>query len=154
MCIKYKVLINFLLCVSWRMVNSTVPILLQNCRPNCRGGGGGHLYLRLDIILVKGLSKHTLNTYFSGMKIDPKYSFFLICVLCPFQNLSIWPKTYLFSNFARFCIPKRCMRVHYLVLKNNPNYVIFFYEDDIQPQIQVPPPQAKLLTIYFYHKSV
>ena len=35
-------------------------------------GGGGHLYFRLDIILVKGLSKHTLNTYFSGMKIDPK----------------------------------------------------------------------------------
>ena len=44
----------------------------------------GHLYFRLDIILVKGLSKHTLNTYFSGMKIDPKYAFlhavFLICV--------------------------------------------------------------------------
>ena len=33
---------------------------------------GGHLYFRLDIILVKGLSKHTLNAYFSGMKIDPK----------------------------------------------------------------------------------
>ena len=29
--------------------------------------GGGHLYFNLDIILVKGLSKHTLNTYFSGM---------------------------------------------------------------------------------------
>ena len=27
-------------------------------------GGGEHLYFRLDIILVKGLSKHTLNTYF------------------------------------------------------------------------------------------
>ena len=36
---------------------------------------GGHLYLKLDIIRVKGLSKHTLNTYFSGMKIDPKYAF-------------------------------------------------------------------------------
>ena len=35
---------------------------------------GGHLYFRLDIILVKRLSKHTLNTYFSGMKIDPKYA--------------------------------------------------------------------------------
>ena len=30
-----------------------------------------------------------------------------------------------------------------LVLKNNPNYVIFFYEDDIQLQIQVPPPPPK-----------
>ena len=37
--------------------------------------GGGHLYFRLDIIRVKELSKHTLNTYFSGMKIDPKYAF-------------------------------------------------------------------------------
>ena len=36
----------------------------------CKRGGG--LYFRLDIIHVKGLSKHTLNTYFSGMKIDPK----------------------------------------------------------------------------------
>ena len=54
---------------------------------------GDHLYFRLDIILVKRLSKHTLNTYFSGMNIDPKYgflhAFFLICVSCPFQNLSI-----------------------------------------------------------------
>ena len=32
---------------------------------------GGHLYVRLDIIFVKGLLKHTLNMYFSGMKIDP-----------------------------------------------------------------------------------
>ena len=37
--------------------------------------GGGHLYFRLDIILIKGLSKHTLNTSFSGMKIDPNYAF-------------------------------------------------------------------------------
>ena len=32
----------------------------------------------------------------------------------------------LFSNFARFCTPKRCTRVHCPVLKNNPNYVNFF----------------------------
>ena len=37
--------------------------------------GGGNLYFRLDIILVKRLSKYTLNTYFSGMKINPKYAF-------------------------------------------------------------------------------
>ena len=52
----------------------------------------GHLYFRLDIIPVKGLSKHTLNTYISGTKIDPKYTFlhtfFLISPPCPFQNLS------------------------------------------------------------------
>ena len=42
-----------------------------------------------------------------------------------------------------FCTPKRCMHIHCLVLKNNPNYVIFFYKDDIQLQIQVPPPLMK-----------
>ena len=36
---------------------------------------GGHLYFRLDIVLVKGLTKHILDTYFSGMKIHPKYTF-------------------------------------------------------------------------------
>ena len=49
----------------------------------------------------------------------------------------------LFFQFCMFCTPKRCMRVHCLVLKNNPNYVFFFffffYEDDIQLQIQVAP---------------
>ena len=48
--------------------------------------GGGHLYFRLDIILVEGLSKHTLNTYFSGMKIDPKYAFLHAF---SFMNLSV-----------------------------------------------------------------
>ena len=82
--------------------------------------GEGHLYFRLDIILVKGLSKPTLNTHF--MKIDPKYMFFLFCPSCPFQNLSLWPKTHL---FFQFCTPKRCTHVHCLVLKNNSNYVHF-----------------------------
>ena len=51
--------------------------------------------------------------------------FSLICPSCPFQNLLYDQKHTLFSNFARFCTPKRCMRVHCLVLKNNPNYVNF-----------------------------
>ena len=72
---------------------------------------GGHLYFGLDIILVKLLSKHTLNTYFSGMKIDPKYAFlhvfFLICVSCPSKICQSDPKhTLFFPNFARFCTPK------------------------------------------------
>ena len=124
----------------WILQKYIHQILIRNVVYSIRGGGD--LYFRLDIIRVKGLSKYTLNTYFSCMKIDPKYVFlhvfFLICPLCPFQNLSIWPKTHpFFFNFARFCIPKRCTRVHCLVLKNNPNYVNFFYADDIQLQIQV-----------------
>ena len=108
----------------------------QKFREKYRGGGGeGHLYFRLNIILIKGLTKHTEHI-FSGMKINPKYAFLhafsLICPSCPFQNLPLWPKTHpFFPNFARFCTPKWCTRVHCLVLKNNPNYVNF-YEDDIQ----------------------
>ena len=50
--------------------------------------------------------------------------FFLICPPCPFQNLSIWPKTRPFPPILHvFCTPKRCTRVHCLVLKNNPNYI-------------------------------
>ena len=50
---------------------------------------------RRGIRLVHGLTKSTLITYFSGMKIDPKnaflHAFFLFCLSCSFQNLSIWP---------------------------------------------------------------
>ena len=99
-------------------------------RVGARGGGATRM-ARGGIRLVHGLTKSTLITYFSGMKKDPKYvflhAFFLICLSCSFQNLSIWPEnTPFFSNFARFCTPKRCTHVKCLVLKNNPNYVIFW----------------------------
>ena len=63
---------------------------------------------------VSGLSMDAqksmhLITYFSGMKIDPKYAFlqafFLICPSCPFQNLSIWRKTHPFFQFCTFLYP-------------------------------------------------
>ena len=44
-----------------------------------------------------------------------------------------------FSNFARFCTPKRCTRVQCLVLKNNPNYVNFWTSLIPPLTIQVPP---------------
>ena len=118
-------------------------------------GGGGHLYFRLDIILVKGLSKHTLNTHFSGMKIDPKFvflhAFFLICPSCPFQNDQ---KHTLFSNFARFCTPKRCTRIHCLVLKNNPNYVNFFTRMISNFKYKWPPGNYIFLTFVVSRKYV
>ena len=56
-----------------------------------------------------GHTKSTLITYFSGMKIDPKYvflhAFFSICPSCPFQNQSIWPKTHPFYQFCMFLHP-------------------------------------------------
>ena len=70
--------------------------------------------------------KHPNHVLFRYEKKDPKYAFlhafFLICLSCrpTFQNLSNQKHT-IFSNFARFCTPKQCTRVQYLVLKNNPN---------------------------------
>ena len=55
--------------------------------------GGATQMARGGIRLVHGLTKSTLITYFSGMKKDPIYAFlhafFLICLSCSFQNLSI-----------------------------------------------------------------
>ena len=77
---------------------------------------GGHLYFRLDIILVKGLSKHTLNTKFSCMKIDPKYAFlhafFLIFPSCPFQNMSVWQKNTPFPPILHVFAPLNDVRAY------------------------------------------
>ena len=105
-----------------------------------KGPGWRRLYFRLDIILIKGLSKHTLNTYFSGMKIDPKYEFLHAFVFLSVMSFPKFVNMTKNTPFFQFCTPKRCSCVHCLVLKNNPNYVNFFNEDDIQLQIQVPPP--------------
>ena len=71
--------------------------------------GGATRMARGGIRLVHGHTKSTLITYFSGMKIDPNYAFlhafFLICPSCPFQNLSIWPKTHPFFQFCTFLHP-------------------------------------------------
>ena len=123
----------------WMNVNPQSRDTVVSLRSHCSNGmdrfvgsAGGHLYFRLNVILEKGLSKHTLSTYFPCMKIDTKYAFlhvfFLIFPSCPFTNLWTWSKThsFFFSNLAHFCTPKRCMHVHCLVLKNNPNNVILF----------------------------
>ena len=79
-----------------------------------QGGGGEHLYFRLDIILVKGLSKRTLNTYFSDVKIDPKYVFFayvfvnLCHVLSKFvnmtENIPCFPNVHIFEPLNDVCV--------------------------------------------------
>ena len=98
---------------------------------------------RRGIRFVHGHTKSTLITYFSGMKVDPKYAFlhafFLICPSCPFQNLSIWPKTH---PFFQFCTPKQCTRVQCVVLKNNPNYVNFWMSLIPPLTFECPPPPA------------
>ena len=71
---------------------------------------------RGGIRLVHGLTKGTLITYFSGMKIDPKYAFlhafFLIDLSCSFQNLSIWPKTHPFFPILHVFAPLKDVRAY------------------------------------------
>ena len=87
---------------------------------------GGTRMARGGIRLVHGLTKSILITYFSGMKIDPKYAF--LHVYFSLFSCHVLSKICLYDqkhtpNFAHFCTPKRCMRIHCLVLKSNPNYV-------------------------------
>ena len=63
---------------------------------------------------------------------------------CPFQNLSLWPKTPFFPISHVFAplndvraLPRR---VHCLVLKNNPNHVIFFPRMISNFKYNCPPP--------------
>ena len=95
------------------------------------GGGGGHsngkrgyqarpwTHKKHPNQVLFRYEKKTLN-----MRFCMHFSSFACHVLskiCPYDQ-----KHTLFSNFARFCTPKRCTRVQCLVLKNNPNYVNFW----------------------------
>ena len=71
---------------------------------------------RGGIRLIHGLTKSTLITYYSGRKKDPKYAFlhafFLICLSCSFQNLSIWPKTHPFFPILHVFAPLNDVRAY------------------------------------------
>ena len=98
------------------------------------------------IILVQRSSRGRrnlhLNTYFSVMKIDPKYTFFLNFQPSFLQNL--WPssKPFFFFKFRTFCIPKQCTHIYCLVLKNKPNYVSHFTRmiSNLKCKHPLPPP--------------
>ena len=82
----------------------------------CITPGGATRMARGGIRLVHGHTKSTLITYFSGMKIDPKYAFlhafFLIFPSCPFQNLSKWPKTHPFFPILHVFAPLNDVRAY------------------------------------------
>ena len=71
--------------------------------------GGGALVFQSGYHPRKRTFKAHPKHIFLGMKIEPKYTFlhafFLICISCPFQTLSIWPKTYPFLQFCTFLHP-------------------------------------------------
>ena len=116
---KVPTVMHSLLCdflgMSFPYFSQQVPCACQKsgqfwvAKSNPRPGGGG-------IRLVHGHTKNTLITYFSGMKIDPKYAFlhafFLICPSCPFQNLSIWPKKHLFFPILHSFAPLNDVRAY------------------------------------------
>ena len=101
---------------------STVKITQQQV------GGGTLVYQAGYYPRKRTFKTHPKHVFFRYENRPYKYVFlhalFLICLPCPFQNLSIWPKIHPFPPILHvFCTPKRCTRVHCLVLKNNPNYI-------------------------------
>ena len=92
---------------------------------------GRHLYFGTDIILVKGLSKHILSTYFPSVKMHPNYMFLHVFSLFFHHVLSQICKndknTPFFLIFRYFApLIDVCMYVHRLVLKNNHIMLICF----------------------------
>ena len=73
------------------------------------GGWGATRMARGGIRLVHGHTKSTLITYFSGMKIDPKYAFLhafsFICQSCPSKICLYDQKHTLFFQFCTFLHP-------------------------------------------------
>ena len=76
---------------------------------------------------------HFLHAFFHNLSIMSFLKFVSMT-----KNTLFFPILHIFAPLNDI----RGTRVHCLVLKNNPNYVNFFYEDDIQLQIQVLPPPA------------
>ena len=115
--------------------------------------GGATRMARGGIRLVHGhTKKHPIHVFFRY-----ENRLLLRVFACIFLNLSImsFPKyvymtknTPFFSNFARFCTPKRCTCIQCLVLKNNPNYVNFWTSLIPPLDIRVPPPPPRAKTTF------
>ena len=122
--------------------------ILDCISTGCASSLGGHLYFRVDLILLKGLSKHPKHI-FSRHKNRPEIRvfvcFFLNFVVISFPKfVNMTKNTPVFSNFVCFCIPKRCKHVHCLVLTNNPNYMNFFTRMISNFKYKCPPPHLFL----------
>ena len=93
-------------------------------------GGGGALVFQAGYHPRKRTFKtHPKHIFFRGMKIDPKYAFlhafFLICVSCPFQNLSIWPK-HIFFPILHVFAPLNDVRA-YIAWSRKTTLITFFF---------------------------
>ena len=121
----------------------TLLLFLWNQSETINPGVGGTRMARGGIRLVHGHTKSTLITHFSGMKIDPKYAFlhafFLICLSCPFQNLSIWPKTHPFFPILHVFTPLKDVRAYSAWSWKQPWLREFLDEPDTPLDIRVPP---------------
>ena len=100
--------------LSWPIVNNMCisfgdyHIVVRNF-VSYRGGGGGHSNGKKGYQARPWTHKEHPNHIFFMYENKPKYAFlhafFLICLSCPFQNLSIWPKTHPFFKFCTFLHP-------------------------------------------------
>ena len=113
------------------------------------GVGGSHLYFRLDIILVKGLSKHILITYFPGMKTNPKYEFmhvFFLIFRHLFSKIYDHHQKHTLFPLLHIFVPLNYIHAYCLVLENDPSYMFHFTRMIPTLKIQVAP----LGSVYYF----
>ena len=104
---------------------------------------------------IHGLTKNTLITYYSGTKKDPKYAFlyafFLICLSCSFQNMSVRPKTHPFFQFCTFLHPLNDVCAYSAWSWKTPNYVNFWTSLIPPLTFECPPPGSLRIRSYFLY---
>ena len=104
-----------------------------------------------------GHTNSTLITYFSGMKIDPKYAFlhafFLICPSCPFQNLSIWPKTHPFFSILHVFAPLNDVR-EYSAWSWKTTLITWIFGRAWYPPWHSSGPRGRRIYVYNYQRNV
>ena len=137
-CVLYVISVQFNICTSFHLctVNSRFCLFTRNCRLIsiestlvsvpllARGGGlvfqaGYHSRKRT----FKTHPMHVFSRYENRPYLHAFAWFLLIFSIMPFPKFVNMTKKVF--NFTRFCTPSRYTHVHCLVLKNNPNYVIF-----------------------------
>ena len=121
--------------------------------PIHKGRPGGHLYFGVNIILVTGLSKHTLNTYFPvGYKLTLKMHFFHVFswfVLHVLTNIcKHGQNTPFFLNFTCFA-PLNDVQL-YIILSWKTTLIMRNFFDDIHLHIQPPLPIGMELVDHIY----
>ena len=106
--------------------------------------GRGHLYLKLDIFLIKKI--HVIRVFFQDKAMYTRTSFRVQkCAKLEKKGVFLAILTSFGKDMMDKPMQKHIFRVYSHTWKIHVKGVFWksFYEDDIQPEIQVPPPPGK-----------